>query len=494
MPHRRTFLHTNTHKQASTYKHTYSKDKKLPDLTQGAVFGKLLLFCLPLMFTNLLQVLYNAADMMVVSLSNEPNAVGAVGTTGAFVNLVVNLFIGFATGANVVVARCIGARDKEGISKATHTAVVMSVIFGVLGGVVGFWAAEPMLALMGAEESLLELATIYTRIYFIGLPFISVTNYLIAIFRAKGDTKTPLYVLSFSGLVNVVFNFIFVVACGMSVEGVALATVISNLVSAVWLLWLLMKDEGDCRLSLRALCLEKKAFRDILYVGLPAGIQGSLFSISNILMQSSVIQINNTLCPPGSAYDAVLTGHSAANNLEAFAYTVQNAVYQGAITFTSQNVGAGKPRRVYRIMLCCYLLGMAVAMAVAVPVFCAREALLALYGVRDAAQGTLEHIAFHTAELRMLYMQLPYFALSLMEMGGGILRGLGKSVTSAVISLIGACGLRIVWLATVFRAYPSLETVYISYPITWLITGLTSFVCALVILRKMVRSRKGVEP
>lgn len=490
MPHRKTFLHTSTHKQVSTYKHTYSKDKKLPDLTNGPVLGKLILFCLPLILTNLLQVLYNAADMMVVSLSSEPDAVGAVGTTGAFVNLVVNLFIGFATGANVVVARALGARDGERTSRATHTAVLMSLIFGAAGGVIGFAASRPVLALMGAEGKLLDLATTYTHLYFAGLPFISATNYLIAIFRAKGDTKTPLYVLSFSGLVNVVFNFIFVVACGMSVEGVALATVISNAISAVWLGWLLAKDSGECRLSLRSLCIDGRALRDILYVGLPAGIQGSLFSISNMLVQSSVIQMNNVLCPPGSAYDAVLKGHSAASNLEAFAYTAQNSVYQGAITFVSQNVGAGKPKRVYRIMLCCYLLGIAVSTVGGLSVFFSRAPLLALYGVKESVTDPLAHLAFETATIRMSYLMLPYLTISLMDVGCGILRGLGKSISSMVISLMGACVFRIIWLATVFNAYPSLHTIYVSYPVTWTLTAIVSFTYILVTLRRLVRAEE----
>ena len=490
MPHRKTFLHTATHKQASIYKHTYSKDKKLPDLTEGPIFLKLLFFCFPLILTNLLQVLYNAADMMVVSLSSEPDAVGAVGTTGAFVNLMVNLFIGFATGANVVVARGLGARDREQTSRATHTAVVMSLIFGAAGGLIGFFVSNPILSMMGAEGKLFDLAVTYTKIYFLGLPAISVTNYLIAIFRAKGDTKTPLYVLSFSGLVNVVFNFIFVVTCGLSVEGVALATVISNAISAVWLAWVLAKDESDCRLSFRSLCIDRRALRDILYVGLPAGIQGSLFSISNMLIQSSVIQVNNMLCPPGSAYDAVLKGHSAASNLEAFAYTAQNSVYQGAITFTSQNVGAKKLRRVWRILLCSYLLGIAVSTVGGLAVFFSRTPILALYGVKESLTDPLAHLAFETATIRMSYLMLPYFTLSLMDVGCGILRGLGKSISSTVISLMGACVLRIIWLATVFKASPSLHTIYVSYPVTWAVTAMVSFTCIIITLRRLVRTEE----
>ena len=285
MPFRRTFLHTNTHKNSSIYRHSYPA-KKTIQMTEGPLFGKILVFILPLMVTNLLQVLYNAADMMVVSLSTEPDAVGAIGTTGSFINLVINVFVGFATGANVVVARGLGAREDERVSRAVHTSLVMSVIFGVASGVLGLFISRPILSLMGAQGKLLDLATTYTVIYFCGVPFISITNYLIAIFRAKGDTRTPLYVLSLSGLCNVLLNLFFVLVMGLSVEGVALATTISNAISAVLLAYRLSHDDGACRFSFSHLCFDRQAFRDILYIGLPAGIQGSLFSLSNMILQS----------------------------------------------------------------------------------------------------------------------------------------------------------------------------------------------------------------
>ena len=228
--------------------------KQTLSMTAGPLFYKILLFVLPLMATNLLQTLYNAADMMVVGLSDEPNAVGAIGMTGAFINLVLNVFIGFATGANVVIARHLGAKEGERASRAVHTALSISLVLGALGTVIGLAISRPVLSLMGASGKLLDLATLYTYIYFAGAPFLSLTNYLISIFRAKGDTKTPLIVLALAGLINVLFNLFFVLVVGLSVEGVAIATVLSNVISAALLLFRLSREEGPCRFSFKKLC------------------------------------------------------------------------------------------------------------------------------------------------------------------------------------------------------------------------------------------------
>jgi putative MATE family efflux protein len=446
------------------------------------------------MITNLLQVFYNAADMMVVSLSPVKDAVGAVGTTGSFISLITNIFIGFATGANVVVAKNIGAGKQDRVSRATHTSLAMSVVFGIVSAFVGMIVSRPVLTLMGAQETLLDLAVTYTNIYFAGIPFIATTNYLIAIFRAKGDTKTPLFVLSLSGIINVALNYVFVVFVGLSVEGVALATVTANAVSTVVLAWRLARDDGPCRFSFKKLCFDKKAFLDILHVGIPAGLQGSLFSISNMMIQSSIIQVNNTLCPPGSAYDAVVNGNAAAANLDGFVYTAQNSVYQGAITFTSQNNGAKKYERIYRIMWSCYILGTLIALVTSAVIFLARDPLLSLYGVKDAAEGTLEHIAYNTAMVRMYWVSIPYFVISYMEIGSGVVRGLGKSVSSTVISLLGACLLRVVWLMTIFKAYPTLEMIYLSYPVSWVLTGTVLLLYSIFVLKKYIKHRDDELP
>ncbi len=484
MPHRRTFLNTFTHKTTSIYRHTYSsKVKGSINMTEGPLLGKLFLFSVPLIITNLLQMFYNAADMMVVSMSNEPDAVGAVGTTGAFINLVLNIFMGFATGANVMVAKYLGAKDDENTSRTAHTAIVMSLIFGVVSAVIGLFISRPILSLMGASGKLLDLATTYTLIYFCGVPFVSIANYLISIFRAKGDTRTPLYVLSLTGIFNVGLNLFFVFVCDLSVEGVALATNIANVMSVILLAIRLSKDDGPCRFSLKKLCFDRQAFRDILRIGLPAGVQGSLFSISNMLIQSSILRMNTILCPPQSGFEPVVNGNAAAANLEGFAYTVQNAIYQAAITFTSQNAGAKKHKRIYKIMGCCYFLGACVCALSSLTIFFLRNPLLSLYGIEKSAAGTLEQIAYNTAITRMSFVIIPYVIISFMEVGCGIVRGLGKSVSSTIISLIGACAFRVAWILFVFDNFPSLEIIYISYPISWVLTGVVFFIYSLVLLR-----------
>ncbi|MBQ3483173.1 MAG: MATE family efflux transporter [Clostridia bacterium] len=469
---------------------THVKQRKEIDLLEGPLLRKILLFALPLMATNLLQTLYNAADMIIVGLSTEPDAVGAIGTTGSFINLIVNLFIGFSVGANVVVARHIGARDHEAISRTVHTAICMSVLFGLVGLGVGLPLARPVLALMGNTGKLLELSARYTQIYFCGIPFLSMTNYLIAIFRAKGDTQTPLFVLSCAGLLNVGLNLFFVLGCGMSVEGVALATAIANAASALVLFVLLSRESGPCRFCWRRLRIHRHSFLNILHIGLPAGIQSSLFAISNMLIQSSILQVNNSVSPPDSAFQPVVKGNAAVANLEGFVYTATNSFCQAAATFTSQHMGAQRYERIKRVMGCCYALTTAVALLFSGALMLFRHPLLALYGVVEGAPATPDAIAMDTALLKLEIMMIPYFLLALMEIGSGVLRGLGRSITSTVLSLLGACVFRVAWILTVFRALGSLSSIYVSYPISWALTALAYFIFCLLTLRGLIRAKR----
>ena len=470
---------------------THVKQRKEIDLLEGSLLRNILLFALPLMATNLLQTFYNAADMIVVGLSTEPDAVGAIGTTGPFINLVINLFIGFSVGSNVVVARHIGARDDEAVSKTVHTAICMSMLFGVLGLCVGLPLARPILAAMGNTGKLLDLSTRYTQIYFCGVPFLSMTNYLISIFRAKGDTKTPLIVLSVAGLLNVILNLFFVLACGMSVEGVALATAISNAAAAIALFILLSRENGPCRFCWRRLRIHRHSFLSILHIGLPAGIQGSLFSISNMLIQSSILQVNNRMCPVDSAFQPVVKGNAAVGNLEGFIYTATNSFCQAAATFTGQHVGAQRYGRIKHVMGYCYALTSVVAVLFSAALMLFRYPLLSLYGVVAGAPGTLEAIALDTAILKLQIMIIPYFLLALMEVGSGTLRGLGRSITSTVLSLLGACVFRVIWILTVFRALGSLQSIYLSYPISWALTAAAYFIFCLLVLRKLTRPKQS---
>ena len=472
----------------------HSKKRMNPDLTSGPLLSKIMLFVLPLMASNLLQTLYNAADMMVVGLSSEANAVGAIGTTGAFINMIVNIFIGFSAGANVVVARHIGARDEQAVSRTVHTAIAMSLIFGVLGSVVGLAVCRPVMMLLGNRGNLLDLSVLYTQIYFCGVPFISITNYCISILRAKGDTKTPLIVLSAAGLLNVMLNLFFVLVVGLSVEGVALATAISNAVSAAALLLILMRDKGPCRFSFAQMRIERHSFFNILHIGIPAGIQGALFSISNMLIQSSIIRVNNSYGHDPNGYQPVVDGNAAAANLEGFVYTATNAICQAAITFTSQHVGAQRLHRIKRVMLTCYFVTFGIAALCSLLLLTLHRPLLALYGVTATSGDPMHDLAFDTALTRMLWTIIPYFLLAFMEVGGGIVRGLGKSVTSTVVSLVGACLLRVVWITTVFNFVithntpnAALISIYLSYPISWGLTALIHLCCGNVALRSMIR-------
>ena len=457
--------------------------------TEGKIFKKLILFVLPIMATNLLQTFYHAADMMVVSLSSEHNAVGAIGTTGAFLNMVLNIFFGFSVGANVIVARNIGARNGDGVQKAVHTALIMSVLFACLGAVIGIALARPILTAMGNTGSLLELAIRYSYIYLLGVPFASLTNFLSAIFRAKGNARLPLVVLASTGIVNVIFNLFFVMVCGLSVEGVAIATAIANILSVVVLLARLRREQDDTQFSFKKLRVDKDAFKQILYVGLPAGIQGALFSISNMLIQSSIVAVNNAAVPSGTDYQPIVNGNAAAGNLDSFVYTSVNAVSQGVITFTSQNMGADKPERVKPIMYKSFLISAIIGLSMSFLLIAFKQPLLSLYGIVDGEVGSLQHLAFETANTRFWWIGAPYFLCGLMDNCSGVLRGMGKSLTSTIISLIGACLFRVVWLLTIFPAFPTLEIIYVSYPISWILTMGTAFIIIQVLLNKCIKSK-----
>ncbi len=447
-------------------------------MLEGPLLGKVFLFALPLMATNLLQMLYNAADMIVAGMSGVEGAIGSIGTTGAMINFILNIFSGFAIGTNVVVARNIGRGDKEATEQSVHTSLVMAALFGAICAVVGLFVSRPVLKLLGDEGHVLELATLYTRIYFAGAPFLAVSNYMIAILRAKGDTRTPLYILTATGLLNVGMNLFFVLVMKMSVDGVAYATVIANAANVVILGIVLMRDPGWCRVELKKLRITGSAMKEIVRDGLPAGIQGMLFSLSNMLIQSTIIGINNVTCPGGSA---VIDGNAAATNLEGFAYVATNSVYQASVTFTSQHHGAKKYKRIGTVMRCCYFVTALVAITAAAILLIFRHPLLGLY-IQDGNE-----IALETAYTRFYINIAPYVTLAFMEVGSGVLRGLGKSTLSTVISLLGSCVFRLLWIYFIFPLCPELWMVYLSYPISWALTALTHFTVSMIVRRRYMR-------
>lgn len=447
-------------------------------MLEGPLLGKVFLFALPLMATNLLQMLYNAADMIIAGMSGVEGAIGSIGTCGAMINFILNIFSGFAIGTNVVVARNIGRGDRDATERSVHTSLVMAALFGAICAVVGLFVSRPILKLLGDEGHVLELASLYTRIYFAGAPFLAVSNYLIAIFRAKGDTRTPLYILTGTGLLNVGMNLFFVLVLGMSVDGVAYATVIANAANVLILGIVLMRDPGWCRLELKKLRITGAAMKEIIRDGLPAGVQGMLFSLSNMLIQSTIIGINNATCPGGSA---VIDGNAAATNLEGFAYVATNSVYQAAVTFTSQHHGAKKYKRIGTVMRCCYFVTALVAIICAAILLLFRHPLLRLY-IQNGSEVALE-----TAYTRFYINIAPYFTLAFMEVGSGVLRGLGRSTLSTVISLLGSCAFRLLWIYLIFPLCPTLWMVYLSYPISWALTALIHFTVSMAVRRRYMR-------
>ena len=449
--------------------------KKDADLLHGPLVGKIFAFVLPLILTNVLQNLYNAADMVVVGLSDVEGAIGSIGTTSALISLIINIFMGFAVGTSVMVARAIGEGSQKKTTEAVHTALLVALYSGLLCLVIGLIICRPILAYMGDEGHILDLASLYTKIYFLGVPFIAITNFLIAIFRAKGDTKTPLIVLTITGLINVVLNLFFVLVCHMSVDGVALATSISNFASMIILTIILSKDQGLCHFEFKSLKIEKYALKGIIYNGLPAGIQGGLFSFSNMLIQSSIIGINNTVCPSGSA---IIDGNAAGASIESFCYVSINSVTQASVTFASQHYGAKKFKRMKKVMSSCYLVTFIVSEAISLLILALRTPLIKFY--------LSDPMAIQAANIRLVGMLTVYFTIGFMEVGSGILRGMNRSITSTTVTLLGSCVLRVVWLATYVKSHTTLQAIYLSYPISWSVTAITHFIFCVVTLRHLL--------
>ena len=452
------------------------------DLLHGPVFSKIMAFVFPLMLTNMLQSVYNAADMIIVGLSNVEGAIGAIGTTGAMVAMIINLFAGFALGSNVMVARSIGEGSREKTEDAVHTAMTLSIITGLGTMVLGLLISRPLLAALGDQGHILELASLYTKIYFLGVPFIAATNFLISIFRAKGDTRTPLLVLTMTGILNVGLNLLFVLGFGMSVDGVSLATGISNMVSMVILAIILHRDNGFCHFEVRKMRLEKYALKGIILNGLPAGLQGAIFSISNMLIQSNIISINNARFPGGSD---IIDGNAAGGNIESFAYVAMNSVTQATVTFVSQHYGARSTKRINRVIWNCYLASFLVSQSVSLFLLLMRPVIVPLY--------VSSPYAIEAAYTRLRIMFIIYFTVGFMEVGSGVVRGMNRSVLSTLVSLFGSCVLRIIWLFTVVKAHPTLEMVYVAYPISWTITALTHFFVGTRLRKRFIRLYQDPE-
>lgn len=446
-------------------------------MCSGSVFQKMLLFAIPLMCSSILQLLFNAADIVVVGRFAGDNALAAVGSNSSLINLLTNVFVGLSIGTNVLTAQYYGAKKEKDLRETVHTSILLSICSGVILTVIGILGAKPLLELMQAPEEVLGLAVIYLRIYFLGMTSTMVYNFGSAILRAVGDTQRPLYYLLGAGIINVVLNLFFVITCHMGVAGVAAATAISQTISAVLVVRCLMKEQGGIHLDLRALKINGEKFARIVRIGLPAGFQGMVFSLSNVVIQSAV-----------NSFGAIaVAGNSAAANIEGFVYMAMNAFYQATISFTSQNYGAKEYKRIYRILLAGELYAIITGVVLGNLAVFFGEPLLGIYSPSaDVVAAGLG---------RMKVICTLYALCGMMDVFVGALRGIGYSVVPMIVSLIGACGLRLLWIATIFQMpqYHSMRTIYISYPVTWTITFLVHAVTFLIVSQKALRGNTVQE-
>lgn len=436
------------------------------DMCNGPLLGKILLFAIPLMLSGILQLLFNAADIIVVGRFVGHQALAAVGSTSSLINLLVNVFIGLSVGTNVLVANYYGAKRYEQVSETVHTSVLTSLVCGCALILVGVFLAGPLLTLMGTPDDVLEQATLYMRVYFAGMPVIMLYNFGAAILRAIGDTQRPLYFLLFAGIINVLLNLLFVTQLHMGVAGVALATVLSQVVSAGLIVYTLLKSDGCFQLEFKKLKIHPERLKQMIRIGLPAGMQGAIFSISNVLIQSSI----------NSFGSVAMAGSTAASNIEGFVYTSMNSLHQTALSFTSQNYGAGKTDRINRILLLCLGCVTVVGLVMGNCAYFFGHQLLGIYS------SDPEVISYGL--VRMSYVAVPYFLCGIMDVMVGSLRGLGYSIMPMLVSLTGACGFRILWIVTVFQWFRSLDTLFISYPISWGLTAAVHMICYFFAIRK----------
>lgn len=446
------------------------------NMCEGPLFPKIITFTIPLILSSILQLLFNAADMIVAGKYVGKEALAAIGTTASLINLIINVFMGLSVGSNVLVARYRGAKREQDVSETVHTSVLLALICGLILAFIGVVFAPKILVLMGTPENVLPLSSLYIRIYFLGMPMSMLYNFGAAILRAVGDTKHPLTYLTIAGALNAVCNVIFIVVFHMGVDGVAYATILSQAVSAILTLGCLIKSRENYRLEFKKLRLHKDKVFQIMRLGLPAGFQGAIFSMSNVLIQSSI----------NSFGESAMAGNTAAVNLEGFVYTSMNSFYHACLSFTSQNYGAHKFDRVKKVLYTC--LG-CVCVTGAVLGFLAwffGPRLLSIY-----ASGTDKDIVIQYGMLRIPIIMLSYFLCGAMDVIVGSIRGLGYSVMPMIVSLLGACGFRILWIFTVFKKIYTLPCLYYSYPISWALTFSVHLICFVIVFKKMKKNNQS---
>ena len=438
-------------------------------MTQGAIFPKLLEFSVPLIFSSILQLLFNAADIVVVGRFAGDNSLAAVGSTGSLINLLVNLFMGLSIGTNVLAANYFGQKNKNKLQEAVHTSMLISVISGIILTIIGVIFTTPILEFMQTPEEVLKLASIYLRIYFYGITSSMIYNFGSALLRAQGDTKRPLLILLLSGIVNIILNLIFVINFKLDVAGVAYATVISQTISAIIVVIILLKEDNFFKLNLKKLSINPHIFAKLVKIGVPAGFQGIMFSFSNIIIQSAI----NSFGP------ILIAGNSAAISLEGFVYTSMNGFSQGALTFTSQNLGAGKKDRIKKVVIISQFSIIVIGLVLGCLGILFDNQLLSIYSKSPDV--------INAGKIRVFVIFSTYFLCGIMDAMANSIRGCGHSLLPAIVTIFCVCFFRIFYLATFFRIpqFHSPFYIFISYPVSWFIAWIIHLICFIVIFKKI---------
>lgn len=443
--------------------------KKVVNMLEGPLLGPIFLFAMPLFITSVLQLAFNAVDIIVVGKFTGHHALAAVGATGPVINLLVTMFMGISIGASVIMGQNVGARDFKNAQDTLHTAIGISILGGILVLFAGIFTAMPLLRLMQTPPEVIELSGEYLKIYYIGMPGFMVYNFGSALLRAIGDSRRPMYFLTISGVFNVICNLIFVIVFKMGVAGVAIATTISQYIAAALIVASLLKADGYMKLSFDKIRISKDKALGMMKIGLPAGFQGALFSISNILIQSGI----------NSFGSVVMAGNTAAGNLEGFVYMGMNAVYQTSLSFTSQNMGAKQYDRVKKIFWTCVRVVIVVGLVLGVGAWIFGDKLLRLY--------TDEPEVIKYGVERLGVVSATYFLCGIMDTMVGGLRGMGYSITPMIISLTAVCILRMIWIATIFQSIHTPDILYLSYPVSWTVAAIGNYVNYLYAMKKLER-------
>lgn len=445
------------------------------DMTEGPLLGKILIYTIPLILTGTLQLVFNAADTIVAGRFSDDGetALAAVGSCGALINLIVNLFMGLSVGAGVLVAQHIGAREEDEVKRTVHTAIPAAGILGVIVAVFGYLTAETLLRWTGVEESVLAQAVPYMKAYMLGMPASMVYNYCATMMRSAGDTTRPLIFLSIAGVVNVFLNLFTVMFLRMGALGVGIATAISTWLAAFLIIGYMLRIQGYMHFSLKDMRIHWNKLWRITKIGIPAGLQGCVFSISNVLIQSGVNSFGKT----------VVAGNAAAGNIDGFIYTAMNSFYHSTLTFVGQNVGAKKYNRIRKIIMINAVMVTVCGVVIGVLSLTFGRELLGLYAPGN--EGAIE-----AGLKRMSIVTITYFLCGIMEVGCGAIRGMGSSFIPMIVSVVGTCALRITWIFTLFAAFPTIQMLYSAYPVSWFLTAAAHYTTSEILLRLIMKKAR----